>query len=258
MAFSLKDIIFSSKFWTASDIKTDPNKDGNGKGTLQRYNEMLGDDFDTDLQPFIENLVANNLDPDTALLKLLIYLELLLLPVILGTDEDMRRRVLKYISHFNRIKGTAYGYEIMFSMLGMDMVIVETWNNFTWDDPIEDLDGDTRVFDTSCYNCSSYSIILTSMGAPIVVTAEILDAIFNVVQYNEPINANLQKVELDGTCLVQEIITIAVIANGDLTYNNQDSPGTFLEVDINDDIFVSGDHANKYSISSEGDLLYNC
>ena len=257
MAFSLKNIIFTTKFWTRTDIDTDPNKDGADKGTLQRYNESLGEDYDDELQPLIENLVANNLDPDTALIKFLVYLECLFLPVILGTDEAMRRRVIKYTSHFNRVRGTVVGYEIMFSMLGMDTVIVEDWEDFSFDSGTP-FDTDGRTFDTVCYGCSPYCLVLTSKGAPIIVTQEILEAIFNVVEYNEPVNAKLQKLELDGACLVQEILSVLVLDNGDLTYNNQFDLLTSLFVDADGDIFVDGLNELKYTLSPDGDLLYNC
>ena len=257
MAFSLKDIFFSERFWTHTDITTDPNKDGSDKGTLQRYNEILGGDYDIELQPLIEGLVANNVDPDTILSKFLVYLESTLLPVSLGTADDMRRRVLKYTSHFNRIKGTFAGYEIMFSMLTMDTVIVETWDSWTWDDPIKDLDDPDRKFDSNCAGCSPYCVVLSNVGPPIVVTQQLLEAIFNIIEYNEPINARLQKVTLNGACIVQQILSVLVLSNGDLTYNNQYTPGTFLALKKGD-IYVSGNDASKYSLSPDGDLLYTC
>lgn len=256
MAFNLKDIIFSTRFWTKIDVVTDPNKDGAGKGTLQRYHEVIGEDYDLELHPLIEKMVDNNLDPNTALTKFLIYLEQLLLPVNLGSDEDMRRRILKYTSHFNRIKGTRSGYATMFSMLGFTTTIVEDWGSYTWDDPIKDLDDDDRVFDTNCYGCSKYSILLDSVD-PVVVDYELLRLVHNVIDYNEPVNAELNKIIfINGVGYVLDNITVLVIPEGDLTYNNQNSPGTTLQVDVNGCIFVDGDNKTNYTLSPEGDLIF--
>jgi hypothetical protein len=255
VAFNLQNIIFTTKFWTKVDVVKDPNKDGNGKGTLQRYHEAIAEDYDVEISPLIDNMVANNIDPDTVLSKFIIYLESLLLPVNLGNDESMRRRVLKYTTHFNRIKGTRSGYEIMFSMLGFSTTLVEVWDTYTWDSATKDLDDDPRIFDSNCRGCSPYTILLDTLD-PLVVTPELLIIINNVIDYNEPINAELTDIIINGVSFASEIISIEVLTNGDLTYNNQDSPGTILTLNQNGCIFVNGDHKTRYTINSNGDLIY--
>lgn len=261
MAFSLQEIIFTTKFFSRTDINTDPNKDGGGKGTLQRYNEMVAEDYDDELQPLIDELVSNNLDPSTALAKFIIYLECLLgNPVQLSTTEALRRLVLQYATHFYTIRGTAKGYITLYSMIGLVASIVELEAEHPFDDALLDFDDDTRLLDSQCAPCSEYCVILTSTPS-FVLSSDSLDAIFNIIEFNEPINAVLAKVELDGECIVQEKITILVTSSGDLTYDPSFSPGTTLTLGltaVGGDLIISGTSEDKYLIDDEGDLIFVC
>ncbi len=71
--WNLKDTIFGW-FGTRDKIE-DTNKDIDGKGTHERYNETLGEDFDQELYPLINLLVDNNLLPYRSMTKFIPYLE---------------------------------------------------------------------------------------------------------------------------------------------------------------------------------------
>ena len=56
--------------------------------------------------------------------------------------------------------------------------------------------------------------------------------------------------------LVQIIISVYVNDNGDLVYNNDYDPELVLTLDNNGDLIVDGPNANKYTINSNGDLIF--
>ena len=251
MPFLVKDIIFD--LFGHHDKSVDTNKDAQGKGTLERFNELIGDDIDVNILPNAINVIDNTLVPKTALDKFIPYLEFVLgQPVNIGADLPTRRKILGFILRFYQIKGTTKSYSLLLGMLGFAVVITEHFSKFGFDSPTT-FDSDERTFDSACPTCSDYSVALTSGQT---ITPELLDAIFNVLEFNEPINAKLREITHNGTFLVQEIISIFVDGNGDLIYNNQFDPTLILTIDQNGDLIISGDNASKYSINDDGDLIY--
>ena len=189
-----KDYIFSlfSKF----DKTIDSNKDGNNKGTFERYNEIVGDDIDTEILPFITNLVDDNLNVDTALLKFLPYLyQRTGINISLGDTEVIKRKLLKYIHRLYSIKSTEKCYEVMINYLGFDVVIELHNALFTFDSDTT-FDDDVRTFDMFCPDCSEYTLKIT--GVPGSLTAEETQAIKDIIRFNEPINTKIRQVTYNG------------------------------------------------------------
>jgi len=261
MAFSLKDIIF--KLFGRRYKRTDSNKDAFGKGTYERYHESIGEDFDENELLLIDNLVANLVDPQTAFDRFIPSLEQMVgmdLP-LLGDDIDKRRKLIQFANSLYNLKGTPRLIRIMIKWLGFDTVdIQEFFNNSSFDSDTT-FDSNSRpTFDNFCDPCFDYSIFLTGT---VVIDQGILQSIFNMLKFNEPINGTLRTVVYNGDFLVQEIISVEVLPNGDLQYDNEFDPGLVLRIagpgdpdGDEGDLIIEGPNAANYSINAQGDLIY--
>ena len=121
---SFVDNIFS--YFTPLDKRLDTNKDVNGKGTLERFNECIGLDMD-EVYPLVNDLLDNLYNPKTCFDRYVPYLE-----SMLGFDIDKgllylfntiawRRVVVQHILHYYTIKGTRRGYEVLFNLIGISL-----------------------------------------------------------------------------------------------------------------------------------------
>lgn len=247
--FKLKDKIFS--LFTQWDKRVDINKDSNDKGTVERYNEILGDQLDVDIIPFINDMIDNTLVPSKVLNKFIPYLESMVGLNPITDDIIIRRELLKNIINIYKVKGTNRSYEILFKVLGFDTVdIVEADISFGLDSPLT-FDDDTRVFDLSeCYRCGFYSLNLTG-SAPL--TAELKKIIAIAVKLVEPINAQLLEITYNGDAV--DIISIFVDERGDLIFETEND--ITLLLDAKGELIISGASASKYSIDANGNMIYN-
>lgn len=187
----LVDYIF--KLFGYQDAVNDVNKDSEGKGTLERYNLALGKDFDAQLLPKIENLLQNVILPSYNDSSYLSYLEQGVGNAVLFLSDDVptRRKLQRQITRFYEIKGSVRSYEIMFSLIGFQATITETYAEGGFDSS-ETFDSSNRTFDTFCSLCSTYSIDLTRLDSTTTaITATEQDAIEAIIAFNEPINAKL-------------------------------------------------------------------
>jgi hypothetical protein len=200
MSYTLKPHIFGL-FGDYFQL-TDPNKDISGKGTLQRFNEAVAEDFDEEVMPEIENLVTN-LIPALTLLNshLSIVEESIGHNLYLGPEEVWRRRVLKYIMRLYEIRGTKKCYTLLLNWIGFDVTITEHSDDYTFDSAVT-FDDATRVWDRSCQGCSDYTLDLSRIvpGASTLSSVE-LAAINSIIEFNQPINANLREILFDGSSI---------------------------------------------------------
>lgn len=247
---NLKDTIFS--YFGQYQVVSDINKDTDGKGTLQRYNESVGAEYDEYLAPLQEELLDNNLVPSTAYVQYLPYLtDRVGSTLFMGSDDASKRRVLKYIHRWYSIKGTIRAYQLQLGMLGFTVDIVENFSRYTFDSPTT-FDDPVRRFDMSCRTCGDYYINLTGT---VIITPEIVEAIFSIIKFNEPIHAHLKGVTYNGGYLVQVIISVTLDTNGDLVYGNTYDPSLILTL-VGGDLVVNGNMASHYSIAPNGDLIF--
>lgn len=248
--FKIKEYIFS--LFTAWDTREDVNKDSEKKGTLQRYNETLGEQWDDDILPLVNNLIDNTLVPKTMLPKFIPYLESMVGLDNIVTDLDVRKALLQNIIRIYTVKGTKRSYEILFKLLGFDSVeIIEEDISFGFDSPVI-LDDPTRIFDngSSCFRCGFYTLNLTGTAA---FTSDLRSTIFKAIKLVEPIHARLLEVTYNGDSI--DIITIFVAENGDLIYETVNDIRLLL--DERGDLFINGSSATKYSIDSNGNMIYD-
>lgn len=202
MEFALKDIIFD--LFGNTDRAADMYKDSNGRGLHQRFLELLAGDLDDNELNLANNFVANTQDPRTVLERFLSYREQTFGGLLnLGSDATIRRKVLKFESWLNRLRGTRTGYSVAFNMLGFDSSnIVEIDYNSGFDSPVT-FDDTIRRFDMKCFACSRYRIELTGS---LVINDSILLSIGNIITFNQPINAKLDAVLYNGVDILDDLL----------------------------------------------------
>jgi hypothetical protein len=200
MASNLKNTIFE-RFYSIFDKVQDANKNVENKGTLERYNEVVGEDADDFVYPAIDGAFENLIIPRTMLDKYIVDRENSLGNNVLFLDftPTMRKRILSHWHRYVNIKGTIRGYEVLFNMLGISITITEIWDTGGFDSATT-FDSDSRpTFDSGkCKSCSAYEIDL--VGPPI--TSTIYAAILSIILFNEPINADLTGLTYNGVNLL--------------------------------------------------------
>lgn len=217
-----KDTIFT--LFPSRDKHEDINKDVDQKGTLERYNEVVGLCIDDELGTLIDNLVDNTRAVDTCEAKFIPYLESRTGSTIgsaFYATEAYRRAILKHVMKWYRIKGTKRLLRILLGMLGLQVVITENHTTPGLDSPIT-FDDSERVFDGKCNTCTTYGLALT--GVPVTMTPTVFSAMIAILKFNTPISAHLTACSYNGAPAVTQIVDITVAASGDLTYDNPYDP----------------------------------
>ena len=209
---SLQDQIFE-RFFSRLDSLTDANVNVEGKGTLQRFVESLAQDFDENIKPLLDDSQANLIDPRTMLEKYLILKETELGNDVLfiGNSTTNRRKIIEGWHRYVSIKGTKQAYDLMFAMAGLTATVSEIFSISGFDSGLG-FDSNVRpTFDSGrCSPCSFYTVDITGD----TLTDEILNTIYNIIAFNEPINAVLGRLVYNGTDIIN-IIPIVLITGWD-------------------------------------------
>lgn len=235
--------------------ENDSYKDGSGKGFLIRFLEIFGQELDEQFYPNIEGVIDLHdvFNTPTAYLEYLGYLMGNLPDIIVNNEHDYRN-LLSYIVSIYQIKGTIQSYKSMFFLLGSDTTINElatTTKGYDDGTSLYDLAG--ILYDETCVPCSDYEIILTN--GPLL-TADIFLKIKEIVFLLEPINAILTRINYLGDDVTESMITVTILSNGDLEYNNDADPGLILTLDGAGNLIIDGPNADRYYIDDNGDLIY--
>ncbi len=180
----------------------DTYKDDDGRGLLERYLEIFGLELDNDVMPKVENYL-DIIDPFTTDPKFLndIAFTLGSPPDLLG-DPDKYAKVLAYIISVYKIKGTAQGFQLLFSLLGFNVSVVEYPPTATVLADESNIADDSLLADNGCPCCSDYELVvgpLLNSGntggcqPPTFTTVDqtILATFIKIIEFNQPINANL-------------------------------------------------------------------
>jgi hypothetical protein len=209
--------------------KNDSLKDSNGKGTLERYLSLFGAELDDEVINYADGYIAGTaldaniksiIDASECDPKYLYNIAYALgNPPDLFKDPVKYRNILIHILSYYKIKGTKKGYQVFFALLGYNATIIEYPPvSIRYDSGYKYDDG--KIYDRGCAYCSDYEIVLSPLQANCEdpSTQSLLDpSIFplleQVVEFNEPINANL-------LAFVSKILvcdTIEVCTSEDLT-----------------------------------------
>lgn len=180
--------------------REDTFKDGNDQGLLERYLQVFGDELDENISGDIDDYldIIHPLLADEKFLNLIAYN--VGNPPDIFNDVDQYRIILSNILSVYKVKGTIQSYQVWFSMLGFDLVVITEFpqlnviyddgNLYDNDDPATD-DDETWKYDSYCGPCSEYSISFgTSNNDPIDQTT--LDILHKAIPFVEPINAKLR------------------------------------------------------------------
>lgn len=183
--------------------ENDSYKDGDGYGLFQRYLTGLGSELDYELTNKIPGLLDLN-NAEVIASKHLVHLAAVLgnPPDTFG-DETKYRKLLRYITTINKYKGTVRGYELIFGILGVNVVVEEiALTDYRYDSEFKYDDG--NIYDGNCPPCSKYNLIITDPdgNCPEIGEASsdpILMALLKaIIKYVEPINAVLASLSYGG------------------------------------------------------------
>ncbi len=204
-SFETKMIDYFPKFYKVNDTL-----EVGGKGIFERYNEVIGKHIDEDILPYINNLIRDNHVPYSMLSKYLTAVEESKGIILnIGTSDYLRRKVIQYLFPITSIKGTEKGYITLFRWLGYDATI--TIANI---DGFDSGDGfDYHTFDSSSQCCFKYNVDL--IGS-VDITQEIVNSVYSIIDFNEPINAELNDLTLNG-------FPISILPHFDLHDNGLDT-----------------------------------
>jgi hypothetical protein len=183
MSFALKNIIWP--LFGKWEDRHDTYK-VNGKGLNQRYNEILAEDFDDEILPYVDNMVSNLKDPDTMLERMIPFWEDLFNTPLFDEDIELRRKVLRYSIQFNKVAGTELGYKFLFGQVGIDCDVVEL-NSFNKYDKLFKYDVGKKYDATPELQFQTpYRLVLSG---PEYLDEQIENIIRVVVKANEPADA---------------------------------------------------------------------
>lgn len=192
----------------------DTYKDSEGKGLLERYIKAIGTEVDEGVLNYLEeesdDYFLNNIEALKVREDLIVHLaDVLGNPPGVFYNEDYRK-LLQYIVPIYKIKGTLLAYTLFLNLFGYNVEIIEfdpNENETGLDIPNSYDDGlfkdDEVLYDSlmsenadACRWCSDYSLIITAIAGG-GVSMDIINRIYKVVYFIEPINARLQAVVLD-------------------------------------------------------------
>ncbi len=259
MSFFLKPNIF--KFFGNYAKSVDTFKDGNGKGIWERYQESLGESYDNEVQPLLDLFAESVIVPETILSKLIPTMERVLgEPVIVLQDgsqpdltELLRRKILRFANQIYNIRSTELSYQVLINLLGFATTSITEFQIATGFDSPETFDDPQRVFDSSvvCGQCKEYTIATTG---GIVLDSNIIAGLRRIIDFLEPINAQLREFTYNGDVI--ELFTIEVfIQDGVLYYDNANDPGITLSL-IDGVLNKDGLSADDYTFDDTDGKLY--
>lgn len=235
-------------------LARDSYKDLDGRGFVERYLSIFGEELDESIWAKIEDL-PNIIDPyttSTEYLNLITY-TLGNIEVIYNNEEDLRN-LLTYLISIYKIKGTKQSYISLLRNIGLEAEIEEIPTIEARYDT-EELRYDTEELrrDTGCQTCSKYILHLTGSGE---ITIDQYNKIERIVSLVEPINAKLSQLIYNEEPLDNIMIKVEIDEEGNLIYDNTADPSIILTLDENGDLHIEGPNANRYHIGEDGNLYY--
>lgn len=195
MDFKLKYRLFP--LFGVNAKRKDTFKDGSGKGIWERYSESLGDGYDDEVSDLIDNILDNTLVPASMKASLIPLMEVMLGGIVnVSSDPAIRRKLIRWAHVLYNIKGTKKGYEFLLKLMGFNSIIIEEITDEGTFDSGLTFDDEDRTFDNSpgC-GCGKYRLTLDSGFA---ITPQIQDYVNRVIEFNEPVNAELVEVVYTG------------------------------------------------------------
>lgn len=191
----------------------DSYKDADNKGVFERFNEIIGENIDTDIIPLIRDSVANLLNPHTADEK---YLDLILrhlgFNIFLDIDSDTKRFLITVLPTVYNKRGLEAAYTILFRLLEITSFRFEgasVYSVYGFDNPA-DFDIN-RLLDSSLDNTFYYAIY-TYGTRPL--TDKLKESIINIIKFCTPYYVIWNDVYYNDTLIYSGIEEGIYMANG--------------------------------------------
>lgn len=164
--------LFNNFFWDRLPRyyhEEDTYKNVGGRGLLERYLEIFGLELDNSIIPYLEDFL-DEVDPKTASNNFLTHIAYSLgSPLDIFNDASKFALLLQYIISIYKIKGTICSYEIYFKILGLNVHVIEHFDNteIYYDSGVL-YDTDLILYDSYCELCSEYSLFFKSINQPCI------------------------------------------------------------------------------------------
>jgi hypothetical protein len=179
----------------------------NTAGRVERFNLVVAGDFDTSVDHYIANLVANNVDARNCLYQVLAYhLENFTssLEVYNAQLEFMMRKLVVMLPTFVNNRGNITGITAMFNLIGLGFNVVIYDSSGHFDRQPFDTDGTNGVditFDNDGCNCCVVCDIelydtWNVLNIPILYTS-----IKSILKFNLSINTTVTNIYHNGVSL---------------------------------------------------------
>ena len=175
----------------------DTYKDQFGRGFLEKYMDLFGDELDMNVIPYVECIMNIN-DPNITQEKFIDTIsESLGSPQRVYLNEIKFRNLLKYIIPMYKIKGKLAYLENLFYLIGLEIVITKipqdgTFNYYDLDNSKYDSGG--RYDLLRCLPCFYYDAEINPNSNGVLIdigNAEVLEKLRAIIEYNHPINSKL-------------------------------------------------------------------
>lgn len=210
MVFNFSNFLF--KLLPQYFKEEDSYKNGSDEGLLERFLQTP-DDMLNDTRDKVENLVRDVIDIANCDPKFLNHIAYTLgNPPDIMNDEGLYRKLLHYVTSLYKIKGTIPSYRYFFNLLGFSISITETdCIDTLYDTGI--LYDDGNFYDKYCCGCSLYDISFSSNTGSTTLSQTVLDNLYKVIFFLEPINAKLGHIsnlvqfrEQAGYCYLENVV----------------------------------------------------
>jgi hypothetical protein len=246
------------RWFTPYHKANDSYKDANGVGLLERIIQAIGWELDTNVMPYIDNLFKNTIDPKNIQEKLIAYREQELgVNLMYDNTLQKRRQILQYWFRIVQIKGTKRGYEVCIRLMNFEGLIIFTVDVETYfNNPIPT---------AGCNACYEYDVVVT--GSKLIIGIDIVDAFFNICDFNEPINCKLRYFIYNDTYIPRKLVNFF--------FKGIDDPNLYVDIkrnptfqaffdtntDNQGDLLLLGDFAEFYEyddkyFANQGFMMY--
>ena len=228
---------FFPEHYKQNDTYINPLLDN--KGLSQRFMETFGEYLDEKILPDIDQFIDNVFSPKLMVSYLLPYREGEKgVDLVYDNTLAKRRQILQYFIRISQVKGTRRGYEVCFKLMTFNNLIIYTVDVIVYfDNPLPT---------AGCNACYEYDVILT--GTLLLLLPDIVDAFFNIIDYNEPVDCNIRFVIYNDNYVVRDFVTF---------FFKDPQPYSYLTGGQDPNLYIDNSRNPTFSgsyVDSEGNL----
>lgn len=248
---NLSDTIFS--FFGRYYKQNDSYKDNAGRGVYERFQRLMGEEYDENLSGKADNFVQNIVPPELMEDRFVpLWEQIWSMGTVIREDIAFRRSLLSFILPVYKVLGTMKAYNIVFSLAGFTSVNVVPYGKaFTLDSSLQ-LDDPFRRLDTEATNFFDYRL---ELEGPMPDDGSTRQLIRLILEFVEPIYAQARVITYNSTEVVLDTVFVE-IQDGDLQVDYENDQALTLTLK-NGDLMADGGNADRYFVDDKGDLIYD-